>query len=366
MSEVKNNVSTGTPVTIAELAAELGVAVSTVSCALNNRGRMTDKTRQRIIKKAREYHYTPSQVAQSLIGQKTRMLGVVVPMIGDTVYSKMVRGIEQVAFEHGYNIILCDTDINLKREKEYMDMLIRRRVEGAIVIPFAKRTGSDSKHLLDAESYGVPLVIMEEELQLDQLTQAMVSTYEAAKKIVNHLIALGHRRIGFFRCESESWDINAQKRFEGYRDALVEADLPFNPELVLDAGSICEGEIVLMAEKVEAYLRDPERPTAIFAGFDELAARIFPFIYKLGLNIPDDLAIVGFDDTEIASLTHPPLTTMRQPAAKLGRLAAELLFKRIELGPGTPNWPRREYLPCELIVRDSCGANTRKMRDFPS
>ncbi len=359
MNEIENNILLGAPVTISKLAAELGVAVSTVSCALNNRGRMTDKTRQRIIKKAREYHYTPSQVAQSLTLQKTRMLGVVVPMIGGTVYSKMVRGIEQVAFEHGYNITLCDTDIDLKREQDYMDMLIRRRVEGAIVIPFAKRTVRDSKHLLDAESYGVPLVIMEEELKPDQLTQVMVSTYEAAKQIVNHLIALGHRRIGFFRCGPESsWDINAQKRFKGYRDALVEADLPFAPELVLDAGSICKGEIVLMTEKVEAYLRDPARPTAIFAGFDELAARILPFIYKLGLIIPDDLAIVGFDDTEIASLIHPPLTTMRQPAGQLGRLAAELLLERIKLGLDTPNWPRREYLPCELIIRDSCGAKT--------
>ena len=130
-------------VTIHDLARQLGVSAATVSRALNNRGRMSQETRRRIMQAASKYNYRPSLVAKSLIHQRTKTLGVVVPMIGNTAYSPMVRGIEQMAYEKGYNIILCDTDINLDKEQRYVEMLIQRRVEGAIIIPFAERTPDD-------------------------------------------------------------------------------------------------------------------------------------------------------------------------------------------------------------------------------
>ncbi len=337
--------------TIHDLAEILGVSATTVSRALSNRGRMKAQTRQRIVEAARKYDYRPSLVAQTLASQRTNMLGVVVPMIGDTIYSQLVRGVEQVAFERGYNITLCNTDMDIQREKDYLDMLNRRRVEGIVVVPFGKRELGDDAHFLEAESRGIPVVIMEEELPNTSLTQVLMAGREGGKRLVNHLLELGHCRIAFVRQMPEPWKTNSQKRLQGYQDALGEAGIAFDPQLILTVDNTNGGEFGV--KELTACLQKPSRPTAIVVEHDFLAAQYMAMILKMGLKIPEDVAIVGFDDVEIASLVVPPLTTMRAPSGAVGHRAAELLFERIEKGDAMPNWPRQESIPYKLVVRQS-------------
>ncbi len=343
-------------VTIYDLARQLEVSATTVSRALNNRGRMTERTRQRILQAASKYNYKPSLVAKSLIHQRTKTLGVVVPMIGNTAYSPMVRGIEQIAYEKGYNIILCDTDINLTKEQRYVEMLTQRRVEGVIIIPFAERTTSDYDYIKQLEQEGIKVVIMEQNIPFCEFNRVVPDNRGDARQIVGHLINLGHKKIGLAHLGLCHWDVAGMERWDGYKLALEEAGIEYNEKLVIQAGqaTVVEDKALLFDAIVD-YLRQPERPEAIFATTDMLAIKIMSIICSLGLRVPEDVAVVGFDDVLMSGYTSPPLTTVRQPAEQIGRRSAEIIFSLIEDDGDEITLPIHERISGELIVRKSCG-----------
>ncbi len=342
-------------VTIYDIARQLGVSATTVSRALNNRGRMSRETRQRILQAASKFNYKPSLVAKSLIHQRTKTLGVVVPMIGNTAYSPMVRGIEQIAYEKGYNIILCDTDINLTKEQRYIEMLSQRRVEGAIIIPFAERTSDDYEHIKQLEGEGIRVVVMEQDIPLPELNRVVPDNRGDAMRLVKHLIGLGYKRIGLAHLGLCNWDIAGIERWEGYKYALEQSGLEYDESLVVQAGqpTIVE-EKSLLFDKLVDYLQH-KRPEAIFATTDMLAIKIMTIIHSLGLNVPNDIAVVGFDDILMSGYTVPPLTTVRQPAEQIGRRSAEIVFSLIE-GDDELAVPVHERISGKLIIRKSCGS----------
>ncbi len=344
-------------VTIYDLARQLGVSATTVSRALNNRGRMSKETRRRILQAASKYNYRPSLVAKSLIHQRTRTLGVVVPMIGNTAYSPMVRGIEQIAYEKGYNIILCDTDINLDKERRYLEMLIQRRVEGAIIIPFAERGSEDYGHISQLQAEGIKVVIMEQDVPIMEFNRVVPDNRGDAKRMVEHLIGLGYRRIGLAHIGLRDWDRAGMERWEGYKQALEDAGIEYDDKLVIQAGqATIEEEKTLLFDAIVDYLRQKNRPEAIFATTDMLAIKIMSVIHSLGLRIPEDIAIVGFDDILMSGYTTPPLTTVRQPAEQIGKRSAEIVFSLIE-GDDKLTLPIYERISGKLIIRKSCGKN---------
>jgi DNA-binding LacI/PurR family transcriptional regulator len=372
-----------TPPTIQDLAAELNISSTTVWRALNDSPRVSAQTRERVLEAAKKLNYRPSLVAQTLLRGKTQTLGVVVPMIGNPVYAALVRAVEQIAFNRKYNIILCDTNFEVDREREYVDLLARRRVEGIIIIPFAARSGdaSDSggasdgySHLIDLVRQRVPVVSMQQEIPGGALDSVAPDNRAAARAITEHLIRLGHRRIGYLHGGIPRWHLPMHDRFEGFRDALAAAGIEHDESLAMQVGSfptiMNDGGPAFDPDKVEAYLRRPDRPTAVCAPVDILAVKILAVARdRVGLRVPQDLAITGFDDIQAASHCFPTLTTMRHPSPQIGHRAAELLFERIsqassangekEAGASEAFTPVHERIPCELVIRNSCGAKLK-------
>lgn len=373
--------------TITDVASALDISPTTVWRALNDSPRVSERTRQRVRTAAERMNYRPSLVAQTLLRGRTQTLGVVVPMIGNPVYAALVRAVEQVAFQHKYNIVLCDTDFQPGREREYLDLLARRRVEGIAIIPFAARGTSGSngegveagyEQLVTLAREGTAVVAMQQEVPGQASFDSVVpDNCAAARDMTAHLIRLGHRRIGFLHGGMPDWHLPMRQRFDGYRQALDETGIAFDESLVLQAGTFAsvltdDANGDFHADTVAAYLSSPARPTAVFAPVDMLAIRVMEVARdRLKLRVPEDVAIAGFDDILAAAHTSPPLTTVRQPTARIGQRAAELLFERMHaragksgggddepVAPASPVPPVHERVGCELVIRRSCGSKT--------
>jgi LacI family transcriptional regulator len=353
--------------TIHDLARHLNVSSTTVWRALNYNPRISPTTKERVLTAAKRFNYRPSLVAQTLSRGKTQTLGVVVPMIGNPVYASIIRAVEQVAFEHEYNIILCDTDFRVDREKTYIDLLVRRRIEGVVIIPFADRKANDFEHLVELErERGVCVVTIQNDIPEERLHRVVPDQRGAARKVVEHFLSLGHKRIGFFHGGLPEWSAPMRERHEGYRQALDAADVDIDEKLVVQVGTysslLTDDPASFDAEKVRGALRDPaKRPTAVFVASDVLAIKVMEVIREMGLRIPEDVAIAGFDDILMSAHTPPPLTTVRQPSEKIGARAAKLLLDKIDRGRNEGNGddddnePVHERVACELVIRKSSG-----------
>jgi DNA-binding LacI/PurR family transcriptional regulator len=351
-----------TTTTIHDLARHLNVSSTTVWRALNNNPRISPATKERVLSAAREFNYRPSLVAQTLSRGKTQTLGVVVPMIGNPVYANIIRAVEQVSFDNEYNIILCDTDFRVDRERDYTDLLVRRRIEGVVIIPFAKRDAGDFDHLVELErEHGVCVVAIQNDVPESRLNRVVPDQRGAARQLVEHLISLGHKRIGFFHGGLPEWSAPMRERHEGYRAALEAAGMHCDEKLVVQVGDyealLTDDPASFHPELVRAELAKPNRPTALFVASDVLAIKVMEIARELGLRIPEDLSIGGFDDIFMSAHTVPPLTTVRQPAARIGKRAAELLLERINGKDSRPgdDEPVHERVACELVIRKSTG-----------
>lgn len=344
-----------TDLTIHDVARRLKVSATTVWRALHDQPRVSRQTKERVLRMVERLGFRPSLLAQNLSRGRTQTLGVVVPMIGNPVYATLVRAVEQAAFERDYNIILCDTDYQVERERKYLDLLSRRKVEGVLIIPFAKRAATEVDHILALRQEGVAVVAMQQPLA--GVCQVAPDNVGAGRAMTEHLIKLGHQRIALVHGGLDPWHASMSERFEGYRLALQQAGIPFDPALVVQAGSfeavLADGSSAFDPGPVVALLQRPDRPTAIFAPVDVLAIRVMSVIRSLGLRIPEDVAVAGFDDILMAAYLDPPLTTVRHPAAQVGRRAAELLFAQLEDVDAPPTIER---VPCELVIRSSCGS----------
>jgi DNA-binding LacI/PurR family transcriptional regulator len=343
--------------TIHDLARHLNVSSTTVWRALNNNPRISPTTKERVLSAAKRFNYRPSLVAQTLSRGKTQTLGVVVPMIGNPVYANIIRAVEHVAFEHEYNIILCDTDFKVERERQHVDLLVRRRIEGVVIIPFAKRLPGDFEHLVELEqNQGVCVVAIQNDIPEERLNRVVPDQRGAAKAVVGHFIENGHRRIGFFHGGVPDWSAPMRERSEGYRQALESARIEYDPQLELQVGTyeslLGDDPAAFDGERVRRALSGEDRPTALFVASDVLAIKVMEVIRDMGLRIPEDVAVAGFDDILMSAHTLPPLTTVRQPSTKIGQRAANLLLERID---GADDELVHERVPCEVIIRKSSG-----------
>ena len=343
--------------TIHDLAAELKISATTVWRALNDRGRVSAKTRERVLQRAKAIDYVPSLVAQNLSHGRTRTIGVIVPMVGHPVFSSLIEKIEAVTFEHDYNLILCDARLDLGREMEYARRLVQRRVEGVIVVPFSREMRHWDGHLVELQKRRVPLVLLENDLPTNRFPRVVADNFAASMEMTRHLISLGHRRIAFAFHPLHD-NIVGRERLDGFNQAMKEARLGKKATLLLGACAFGEGHVLQYhRETIAACFGRADRPTALFAGMDMLAIRAMETLGELGLRIPHDVAVAGFDNVEFSAFTHPPLTTVQQPTEDMGRLAAEILFRRIEGKPGSRRKSSCDRLPCQLVIRQSCGAH---------
>src|SRR5262245_2451390 len=332
-------------VSIKDVAKAARVSHPTVSRALRNSRLVKSETGERIQKIALEMGYRPSAVARSLVTRKTETIGVVVTNIADPFVAGVVAGIEDVANQRGYSVFLANSDADPAREMELVQSFHERLVDGIVVT--ASRVGAFYIPMLARMK--VPIVLIDNQHPGEFVHSVMIDNVPASRHATQHLIDLGHRRIGYigdqFGFQSD------MDRFSGYRQALQRADLPFLPELVVHGNGNTDGGIRAM----NTLLALKESPTAVFCYNDLSALGALRAVYDHGLRVPEDLSLVGFDDLPIASYMFPRLTTVRQPKEQMGRMAMESLLKILNGSSAKTNID----VEGELIIRDSSGPPRR-------
>lgn len=332
--------------TLKDVAQRAGVSISTVSRVLNRPEKVKVDTRATVEEAIAALNYRPNRVAQRLRDRAGRaeLLGMIIPDIQNPFYSEIVRGTEDVSYARESATILCNSDEDPARQQFYLDVLARESADG-ILLPPLFHNGTLA---LDRDRLPFPVVCFDRRIPGDPVDTVVVNNRQGAYGMTDHLLSLGHRRIGLI-CGPSSLSTSIE-RAEGYRAALREADQPIDESLILmDVPRQSAGY-----KHARQLLSSDSPPTALFAANNQLALGAFSYAQEHSLQIPDDIAIVGFDDAPWARLLDPPLTTVRQPAYEMGRRSAELLFERID----TPDrMPALVTLRPKLVVRRSCGAS---------
>lgn len=327
------------PISIKDIARAANVSHSTVSRALQDSPLVNRDTSEKIHKLADEMGYRVSAVARGLATSRTRTVGLVVTSISDPFVAGVVSGIEDAANAHGYSVLLANSHADPEREMAVVRSFEERRVDGVIVT--ASRVGALYVPMLSRRL--VPIVLLNNQHPSEFAHSVMIANREASAEVTHHLIRLGHRRIAYlgdrYGHQSDT------ERFSGYREALEESDLPFQPELVVHGDGKAEGGMQAMDRLLS--LADP--PTAVFCYNDMTALGALRRIRVGGLRVPSDISLVGFDDLYITQYTEPPLTTVRQPKRRMGGMAMEVLIRLLE-GSQSEHVIR---VPGELVVRES-------------
>ncbi|MCD4823433.1 MAG: LacI family transcriptional regulator [Phycisphaerae bacterium] len=331
-------------ITMQQIAEKTGVSRITVSRALNNRSRISQETRRKILKEARRLNYRPNAVAKALAMKKTHTIGLVVPDITNPFVAEITKHVEDRAAVGDYSLIMCVTNNSLKKEDASIRSLMDRRVDGIIINHPQSNAQSQCIRQLKQEKFPFVLIGTIDGMETDYV---MVDLAEGAYQAVSHLIRQGHKRIAYVRGG------NGRLRLMGYKKALAEHGLGFDEELVVRCGpGLKDG-----AEAAGKILAMQDRPTAIFALNDFLAMGVMDALKAANLNVPEDMALVGFDDVLLASRLSVPLTTIAQPMEQIGKLAVEILMKKIEKPTHEP-W--QVMLKPQLVIRESCGAKSQQ------
>jgi DNA-binding LacI/PurR family transcriptional regulator len=327
---------------IKDIARIASVSHSTVSRALRGSPLVNHETAEKIRQIAAEHGFRVSAVARSLATSRTRTIGVVVTSIADPFVAEVVDGIEAEATAGNYSVFLATCHADPEREMNVVYSFEERRVDGIVVT--ASRVGALYRPML--ERMEIPIVLLNNQHPSQYAHCVTIENLEASRQAVRHLVDLGHRRIAYigdrFGYSSDS------ERFSGYRSALDEADIPFQPDLVVHGDGKLEGGTAAM----EKLLAAPELPTAVFCYNDMTAIGALKALRSRGLQVPADISLVGFDDLPLAQYMEPPLTTVRQPKYEMGRLAAQVLLTLLEGSEAEQNIQVRG----ELVVRHSTAA----------
>ncbi|HEX5248433.1 MAG TPA: LacI family DNA-binding transcriptional regulator [Gaiellales bacterium] len=331
-------------VTIRDVARAAGVSTATAARALGGYGHASPAARRKVSESARQLGYRPNVVARALVSRTTTTVGLVVGDIENPFFAAAARGLADVMDAHGYTVLLANADEDAGRERRAVDALRARQVDGMVVVP---APGASPEHLAELVTAGVPLVLLDRAVVGVAADSVLVRNVAGARAAVAHLAGLGHRRIGVV---SDSPEITSSaERIQGYRQALRAAGIAPEPGLISIGGPTRDdGEAAALR-----LLDRPDRPTAVFTANNFMTVGALRAARSLGLRIPEDVALVGFDDLEWTTLVQPPVTVVRQPVADLGRVAGERLLRRLE---GDAGPPKRIRLDANLIVRGSCGA----------
>jgi DNA-binding LacI/PurR family transcriptional regulator len=336
------------PISIQDIATAAGVSHSTVSRALHNSDLISPEVRQRIQQLAQEMGYTPNAVAQSLKGQRTDTIGLVITSIADPFAGRVVRGIEEVAQGNRISLLLSVSHNDPEREMEIIETFHRRRVDGVISATAQIR----GHHLHRLAQIKMPTVLINQQAdsEADRLHSVDADDYDGARQAVAHLLALGHRKIGYLGVGNRT--PSNRRRFAGYCDTLSAASIVVDAQWVriaptvnnLRADDVFDGQTMLPALL-------PSGVTAVFCYNDQVAVGVLMACRELGIAVPEQLSVVGYDDVDLARYVTPPLTTIHQPKLRLGEIAMQMLLDILE---GRPVQSR--ILPNELVVRASTAA----------
>lgn len=349
------------PATLADVARVAGVVAMTASRAINSSGYVSDDVRKRVLKAARQLGYRPNVLARQLKSHRLNAIGILLPDIANPFSTALVEGVNQVFDQAGYTTFIATTSRSVDREKASLQAFVDHRVDGLIVATRGTKIGDAALRRLARQN--IPLVTIGRPVQLACVDSVTADHAQGAYDVVKHLLALGHRRIGFIGIAPE--DGKTLRRYGGYVAALREAGIePLSEYTVgpLGAPAFATQEDGYQGMMRLAALKRP--PTAVFARNDFAAIGAMRAAHKLGLAVPRDVAIAGFDNIPLTTFTTPPLTTVEQPIIKQGIVAAKYLLDRIT---GDQSSPRRTTcMGCTLIVRESTDPHAATVPMEPS
>lgn len=327
--------------TMSDVARLAGVGTMTVSRVLNGNAGVTEETALRVHTAIEQLRYRPNELARAFRGQRTHSIGLIIPYLYDSFFANCAHAVTSVAKEHGFSVIITTSNEDPDTEFSEAEQMLQRHVDGLVLIPSRYR----QSRLTRAFFGKTPVVAFDRPVSDQPFDTVLVQNTAGAHHMTQHLLEHGHKRIAFMGLSRDLFTINA--RFLGYRKALQDAGLPE------DAVFGCSSREETM-RRVEERLKAADAPTAVFTS-NTLATRyVLSSLLALGVKIPGDIAFVGFDDFELAEVTSPPLTVVRQPAQEMGRVATNLLIDRISRGE-LPQTGNRIVLPVEIVLRRSCG-----------
>ena len=327
-------------VTMADVAKEAGVSMMTVSRIVNNKGDISESTTQRVREVIERLGYRPSGIARSLATNRTRTLGLVVPDNANPFFSELARGAEHLAYEEGYNIFLCNTEEQLQREKDVLRSLEEKQVDGIILV--SSRLDEDDLRAVIAQS--PTTVLVNRKLEMEGVGQVLIDDSYGSHKVTQHLIDTGHTAIGMLAGPTTSY--SGRQRKAAYFETMKASRLMPQPGWTANCPPRIEGGAEVAGQMLTAH---PEL-TALFCYNDLVAIGALKACAEMGLVVPNDLAIVGFDDILLAGLVTPALTTCYVPRYEMGQQAVRLLLEHIG---GCETGCEEFVVQPELVIRSS-------------
>ncbi|MDF2684092.1 MAG: LacI family transcriptional regulator [Brevibacillus sp.] len=331
--------------TIYDVAKKAGVSIATVSKVINNTGRISEKTRKKILALMEEMEYQPSVVASALTGKSTYTIGLLIPDLANPFFSEIARSIEDRGHSLGYNIVICSTDYDPEKEAKYTSLLKQKSVDG-IILASGFENHKSAKELIHQN---FPIAVVAREIPSLEVDTVSIDNFLGGYQAASHLIELGHKRIAIIA--RDVW--SNRERIRGYKQALDEANLEFDPQMEFVKDSAVESGKELAGKLLDSSTT----PTAIFACNDSLAIGVIQAARQRGLSVPKNLSVVGFDDTIWAKISDPPLTTIAQPIREMGYGVMDLLIQEIK---GQKHMKQRLILLPKLVERETTMAYTGK------
>ncbi len=334
-------------ITIKDIGKALGLSTSTVSRALRGSYEISSETKKLVLEYAEKINYRPNPIALSLKGRRNCSIGVIVSEIANNFFSQAINGIESIAYNRGYHIIISQSHESYEREVVNIQHLASRSVDG-LLVSLSSET-KDLSHLTHLHEKGLPIVFFDRIPDEINTFKVIADNQKASYDATTHLIKKGYKKIAHI---TNAVNLSITKeRLEGYKNALTENGLTFNPKFVqyCNHGGMVAEEI---EEALKHLMAQKQKPDAVLTASDRITTCLLSAARKLKLKVPENIAIVGFTNTNIPELFNPPLTTIRQPAFEMGQTATELLIKIIESKRPITEFETK-VLDTELSIRES-------------
>jgi DNA-binding LacI/PurR family transcriptional regulator len=326
--------------TIYDIAKEAGVSIATVSHVINGKGRISTGTRSAVFAVMERLNFQPSVIASALTGKKTFTLGLLVPDVSNPFFAEIARVIEDQSHQLGYSVVMCNTDNKDEKIERYISLLLQKSVDGIIIA-----TGIENKEILEQLlDKGLPIVLIAREMPLVAVQTVVVDDYVGGCLAAKHLLSLGHKEIAIL-AESQMVS-SSRERMRGFRQTMEDAGLEFNESWL----KICDYKVEDGKENTLELLQQDRRPSAIFACNDLLAVGALQAAKALQISVPSELSIISFDNTILASVTNPTLTTIAQPMEEMGKFAVDVIVEDIQ---GDIRAKQRISFRPELLIRES-------------
>ncbi|MCF2444523.1 LacI family transcriptional regulator [Dyadobacter sp. CY345] len=334
-------------ITIKDIARTLNLSTSTVSRALRNSYEINNETKKLVLEYAEKMNYRPNPIALSLRDSKSKSIGVIIPEIANNFFSQLINGIESIAYNMGYHVVIFQSHESYEREVANTNYLVSRKVDG-LLVSLSSLT-RDLTHFEELLEKGMPIVFIDRVPKNIDIHKIVVDNFFGSYQATEHLIKTGRRRIA--HVTSPLYLSITTERLAGYRQALEDNGISFDESYV----KYCHHGGMMLEENetaVQELLNLPEPPDAIFTASDRLTTSCMSVLIQKNIKIPEEMALLGFTNTSVAELFNPPLTTVVQPAIDMGHQATELLIRLIE-HPKKPTIFETRSLQTSLIIRDS-------------